>query len=262
MSSDSELEDGSLKDDVLRYGPLRYVDFAHNLHISAALIHAAEFNYSVPGVLVSVKVKDGSPFRIPLEVLVEDSDYFARALLRPPKEGNRDSIDIDISSKDFGIYVSVMYPATLCDTELTLHQVWPTVHDKLSVHHPWPQILLLWQLGHRFVNRKVMSMADAALNSRFHDYSASKWQGMYESKSEATLKARMLRLQNAFRLCQDKRLPFGPSFVTAASQAPPQVFAACVDELDDEVFKSKVTRAFALRFADSVSTAKKRRRDE
>lgn len=213
--------------------------------------------------MVSVKVKDGVPYNIPLEVLIEDSMYFHRALLwRPPGE-ELDPIDIDISSKDFGLYVSVMYPAVLCKTELTLQQVWPIIHDEgPHVHHPWLLILRLWQLGHRFENYKVMSIAEAELKSKVCDYSATEWQSKYEHRSEATLKKRMLMLQDAFRLCQDKRLPFGRLIVKAASQAPSEVFAACADDLDDEVFKSKVTRAFTLRFVDPASAAKKRRRDE
>lgn len=80
--------------------------------------------------MVSVKVKDGEAYHIPQDVLVEDSEYFTKALLRlprEPREGQMDSIDIDISSKDFGLYVSVMYPAALCQTELPLQEVWPMI---------------------------------------------------------------------------------------------------------------------------------------
>lgn len=264
-SVDSELSSSSIGEDyTLRYGPLRQVTSTSKSKTYTRLFFEAEFDASTPGQMVSIKARDGAPYIIPLDVLLEDSRYFTRALFRWPPRKGQFSIDIDISSKDFGLYVSVMYPAALCQTELTLQQVWPIIdrEEGPHVHHPWPMILLLWELGDRFLNGKVTSIAEAELNSKLCDYSATAWQSMYEHRSEATLKKRMLRLQNAFRLCQDKRLPFGPSFAKAASQAPRQVLAACADDLDNEVFKSEVRGAFASRFADRVSTAKKRRRGE
>lgn len=177
-------------------------------------------------------------------------------------EGQTNSIDLDdISVKDFGLYVSVMYPLALHRAHMTLQDVWSLDFGRDS-HHPWPRILLLWQLGDRFLNEHVKEIAEKELFAKGRGFSVPNWQRMYEHRSEASLKTKMLELQDAFRLCLDNGQPFERSFVTAASNAPPQVFAACVDDLQDDLFRSEVTKAFALRFADLASTAKKRRREE
>lgn len=213
--------------------------------------------------MVSVKVKGGHTFCIHKDVLTEQSEYFARAVDGPSSEGQTNSIDLDdISVKDFGLYVSVMYPLALQRADMTLQDVWPLDTGRDPVHHPWPRILLLWQLGDRFLNEFVKDIAEVEIHAKGRGYSVSLWQRLYERRSEATLKAKMLELQDAFRLCLDNDYPFERSFVTAASNAPPQVFAACVDDLNDDLFRSEVTKAFALRFADPASTAKKRRREE
>ncbi|KAK7711931.1 hypothetical protein SLS64_005202 [Diaporthe eres] len=262
--SDSEVSDSSIGEDyTIRYGPLRYVNFAHGLHSPIVYYFEAEFIASIPSPTVKVKVKDGATFDISEDVLVEDSEYFFRALLGRPGKGPVDSIDLDdISSRDFGLYVSVMYPLVLCKTELNLQQVWPLDPDGGPAHHPWSLLLLLWKLGVRFLNENVKSIAKDELSAKLKEYSASNWNRMYKQRSEASLKAKMLRLQNAFRYCRDNGIPFEKSFVKAASRASLQVFEACVADLDDEVFRSEVTKAFALRFADQESTAKKRRREE
>lgn len=238
MSSDSELEDSTSESgllDEVGYGPL-----------------------CAPGEMVSVKVKGGHTFCIHRHVLTEQSDYFARAV-----DGLfSDSIDLDdISVEDFGLYVSVMYPLALHRADMRLQDVW-SLDACRDPHYPWPQILLLWQLGDRFLNEFVKDIAEVEIHAKGRGFSVSHWQRMYERKSEASLKAKMLELQDAFRLCLENGQPFERSFVTAASNAPPQVFAACVDDLQDDLFRSEVTKAFALRFADPASTAQKRRREE
>lgn len=224
----------------------------------------AKLQASVPGQMVSIKVQDGETFCIHKDVLVEDSDYFANALDGPFSEGQPNLIDLDdISAKDFGLYVTLIYASTVHGNELVrLQEVWPLDVESGLLHHPWPLILLIWQLGDRFLNDNIKSIAEDELRSNVHNYSVRKWQSMYKHRSEATLRAKMLRLQDAFRLCRDSGQPFERTFVEAASNAPPQVIAACVDDLHDDLFRSEVTKAFALRFANPASTARKRRGKE
>lgn len=217
----------------------------------------------MPSQMISVKVQGGETFCIHKDVLIEQSDYFAKALDGPFSEGQTDSIDLDdIPASDFGLYVSVMYASALNRADLALQDLWPLDADDGLVRHGWPLILLLWQLGDRFLNQDVISIAEGELHAKVCVYSVRNWQKMYERRSEATLKARMIRLQDAYRLCRDNGQPFERTFIEAASNAPPQVIAECVDDLEDDVFRSEVTKAFALRFADPASTDRKRRRDE
>lgn len=213
--------------------------------------------------MVSIKVKGGHTFCLHKDVLIEQSDTFAQVLDGPFSEGQTISIDLDdISVQEFGDYVSVMYPLALHRGHMTLQDVWPLERGRDPLHHPWPRILLLWQLGDRFRNDRVRDIAEEELHAKGRGYSVRNWQRMYERRSEASLKAKMLDLQDGFRMCIDNGHPFEWSFVTAASNAPPQVFAACVDDLQDDFFRSEVTKAFAMRFADPASTIKKRRREE
>ena len=217
----------------------------------------------MPTQMITIKVKEGETFCIHKNVLVQHSEYFKKALDGPFIEGQTNLINLDdIPAHDFGLYVGTIYPLALSRSELELQNIWPIQNPENHPQHPWKPILLLWQMGDRFLNVKVMSIAKAELAAKLSAYSVCEWKMRYEHTSEASCRHRMLRLQYAFRLCQDGGQPFEQSLVTAASNAPPQVFAACVDDLENDVFKSQVTKAFALRFADPVSTAKKRKRDE
>lgn len=210
-----------------------------------------------------IKVKDRKTFCIHKNILVQGSEYFKKALDGPFTEGQTNLIDLDdIPAGDFGLYVSAIYPLALSRSKLALQDILPLDNPGSRSHHTWRPILILWQMGDRFLNPKVMSIARAELDAKLSTYSVSEWKMIYERSSEASWRPRVHRLQNAFGLCQDGGQPFGQSLVTAASNAPPQVFAACVDDLENDVFKSQVTKAFALRFADPVSTARKRRREE
>lgn len=243
------------------FGALRYASLGLVQTIVVRYLFEANPKVSMPCQMISVKVKEGQKFCIHKEVLTEQSAYFEGALDGPFMEGQTNSISLDdIPAMHFGLYVTVMYASVLHRTDMTLQDVWP-LYKGDEAHHPWRRILLLWQLADRFLNENVKSIAEEELHAKGLGYSVRNWQKMYERTSEASLKARMLRLQDAFRQCEEDGQPFQESFITAASNAPPQVFSACVDDLDDD-FRSEVTKAFALRFADPASTAKKRRREE
>lgn len=217
----------------------------------------------MPGQMVSVKVQGGESFCIHKDVLIKQSVYFAKALDGPFREGQTNSIDLDdISAKDFGLYVRVMYASVVHRNCQTLRDVWPLDVGNGPLHHPWPMILLIWQLGDRFLNHDVTTIAECELREKGRGFSVYNWRRMYEHRSKASLKATMLELQDGFRHSRDNGQPFEQQFVRAAGNAPPQVIAACVDYLQDDLFKSEVTKAFALRFADPVSTARNRQRNE
>lgn len=138
-----------------------------------------------------------------------------------------------------------------------MRDIWPIDQPSNSAYHPWPLILRLWMMGDRFKNEKITDIAAFELHAKILEHSIEDWQMIYEAESDADLKARMLGLQSAFQFCNDNGLKFKQWFVAAAKNAPPQVFAEIVDELQG-IFKSKVTKAFALRFADYEAMARKR----
>lgn len=198
-------------------------------------------------------------FHLHKDVLTNDSAYFKAALDGPFFEGQAQSIDLDdIEAAHFGLYVSLAYPTALSMKAVSLRDVW-TLENTTKCS--WTDLLRLWQLADRFLNSKIVAVAQAELNERFIELSVDRWLSRYQNKAWPYIKKYVSDLNCAFRLCQDENLPFQDKYVTGLSHCPPQVFAECVEELDDD-FRSAVTKAFALRLADPLLTARKRMRDE
>lgn len=207
--------------------------------------------------MISIKVKTGKTFCIHKNVLIQDSAYFRRALDGPFSESRTNSIDLDdIPAKHFGLYVSVIYSLALKRTDFTLLDVWQHPEKRFIC-----SILTLWRLGDRFLNDKVTTMAKTELHTQLVEYSIDAWKRRYENQSEANVRLRAGVLQKAFQICEEYGLPFKEKFVTAASNAPPQVFAELVDGMQG-LFGSEVTKAFALRFADNGLIPKRRWEDK
>ncbi|KAJ0117716.1 hypothetical protein J7T55_001916 [Diaporthe amygdali] len=217
----------------------------------------------MPGQMISINVKGGDAFCIHKDVLIRGSQYFMEALGGPFGGGQTNTIHLDdVSPDDFGLYVGAMYPLVLCKNSLEMHDIWPVDTQGMSKYHPWAMILTLWHMGDRFRDRGVLEMASAELVEKLGELSVQFWQDLCERSSEADLKALMLNLQTMFRKCKEEGWPFWPGFVAAASNAPPEIFAMCVEDLDDEVFRLELTKAFAWRHAELESTIKQSRIDE
>ncbi|ROW09023.1 hypothetical protein VMCG_02857 [Cytospora schulzeri] len=212
-----------------------------------------------PVSIVSITVKGGQTFHLHKDILTKDSAYFQRALDGPFIEGQTQSIDLDdIEPKHFGLYASLVYPTSVVTGTVRLSDVWTL---RTMTKWFWTDLLRLWQLADRFLNSKIKEIAKSALFERFEGLSARRWLSRYNNKSWSYIKNFVSELNWAFRLCKEECLPFERNFVTGLSNCVPQVFAECLELLDDD-FKTKATVTFALRHSDPAVTAKKRARDK
>lgn len=207
--------------------------------------------YSSPTPIVTISVMDGVKFYVHKTIMTENSEYFAKALNGPFLEGSTQSIDLDdVLPGLFGRYVNTMYLAVL--SPLTA-EIAPYNVESCKCHTSQLQNCLRhWQLADRFLDSKMMAIAEKSINFISGDHlSVDRWTEDYIQNDEHLERfwARFVNLQSAFYLCKEESIPFQEHMVTALANCPAQVFAEHVERLE-EGFRTAVTKAFALPHVD------------
>ncbi|OAA53767.1 BTB/POZ fold protein [Niveomyces insectorum RCEF 264] len=222
---------------------------------------------------IATIVVRGRAFAIHAELLCKHSDYFARALRGGFAEAQTQRIELDsgagsgngdgdgdgdgdggdISVEDMGLWVDLLYrwhfhrPDTFV---LRKEETGGTLSTK--------QILTLWKLSDRFLHKPLARLAEESLQHRLSLYSTEQWRKLYRTRPASDIRARVSRLQDAYRFCTEQGLPFADAVVHACANCPAQVYAECVDLLDAD-FMAMVSRRMILAHADSSLVSKDQR---
>ncbi|EFW98453.1 hypothetical protein CMQ_4305 [Grosmannia clavigera kw1407] len=208
-----------------------------------------------PQAMATVVVR-GQEFWLHAELLCRQSDYFAGALRGGFTEASTQRVELDgddMTADDFGLWADMLY-------RVHFHRVGSFVLRKeetggsLSTR----QILTLWQLSDRFLHRPLAALTKESLHHRLGLYSVEQWRRLYRSRPATDIRARVGRLQDAYRQCVEHGLPFGDDIVVACANCPPQVYADCIDLLDAD-FMALVSRRMILAHADDSLLSKDER---
>lgn len=120
-------------------------------------------------------------------------------------------------------------------------------------------LLTLWQLSGRFLDMRLREIVEESMDTHWKKMSIEGWSRSYLARPNDVLKDRILRLQEAYKLCKKRSIPFEKQIITACANCPPQIFAEVITCLDIEAgFQAEVVRNFALRHADLELTRKRK----
>ncbi|CAK7265668.1 hypothetical protein SEPCBS119000_001630 [Sporothrix epigloea] len=207
------------------------------------------FRKPLPMATVAI---NGSEFFIHADLLCEHSDYFSRCLRGSFAEAKKQRIEIndDISVDDFGLWVDMLYRLHFHRPETFLLRKEET-GGALSTM----QILVLWKLSDRFLHQPLAGIACESLLHRLSLYSVEQWRKLYRTRPATDIRARVRRLQEAYRYCCDQDLPFINEIVTACANCPAQVYAECAPLLEVD-FMMLVSQRMIMAHADSQLVSK------
>lgn len=181
---------------------------------------------------------EGKAFKVHKALLVKDSDYFERALNGPFIEGQTQTIDLgaDDLHEHFGIYVDVLYHSHFNEKY--------AFRPEREPDSPMHQILWLWRMSDRFLNKHLLKIAEDSFSWCIDKYTTLCWETYYESPSftDDKLFESLRDLQDAERFCVRYNLPQEVAIVSAAANAPKQLLGKHHDELHAE-FRTKVMKA-------------------
>lgn len=198
----------------------------------------------------------GKEFFVHADLLCRNSEYFTRCLRGGFAEAETQRVvldDDDVTVEDFGLWVDLLYrhhfqkPDTFV---LRKEETGGTLSTK--------QILTLWKLSDRFMNRTLAALAEESLQHRLSLYSVEQWRKLYRTRPSADIKSRVSRLQDAYRYCCDQQLPFVEDIVIACANCPPQVYGDCVPLLEPD-FMMLVSKRMILAQADNQLISKEQR---
>lgn len=198
----------------------------------------------------------GREFCLHAELLCRQSDYFARALRGGFAEATTQRVELDgddVAPEDFGLWADLLYRAHFHRPGTFVLRKEET-GGSLSTR----QILTLWQLSDRFLHRPLAALAEESLQHRLGLYSVEQWRRLYRSRSASDIRARVGRLQDAYRQCVEHGLPFGDAVVAACANCPARVYADCIDLLDAD-FMALVSCRMILAHADESLMSKDER---
>lgn len=210
---------------------------------------------SAPQAVVKINVK-GKAFIVQKALLVKDSRYFEVALNGPFAEAQTQTIDLgdDIRPIQFGIYVDVLYrsyvvsryefrPPLLDLNTAAFHTESTQAFGSLS------QVLWLWRLSDRFLNDRLVKIAEDAFNWCASWYTVSKWEEKYANRkfTDKRLFDQITTLERAYHHCVQYNLPQKDEIVQCAANMPLQLFTKHHHELGDD-FRTAVTMRVMKRF--------------
>lgn len=199
---------------------------------------------------------EGKAFTVHKVLLVKDSDYFEKALNGPFVEAQTRTINLgdDISSAQFGVYVDVLYRSYVDKGYkfrpgvLDLHKAAFYTEPKQKVG-PRSQILWLWRLSDRFLNKRLLEIAEVSFKWFIRNFTVLKWEAMYTGRghTDHQLLSRITSLQDAYQHCVEHDLPQMDEIVRCTANMPLQLFTKHYDDLDDD-FRTVVMKQLMKRF--------------
>ncbi|KAL1897047.1 hypothetical protein Sste5346_004252 [Sporothrix stenoceras] len=205
---------------------------------------------------VATIVINGREFFIHANLLCKHSDYFTRCLRGGFAEAETQRVEIndeDISAEDFGLWVDLLYRSHFQKPDSFVLRKEETGGTLSTM-----QILTLWKLSDRFMNRVLAQMAEESLQHRLSLYSVEQWRKLYRTRPSSDIRSRVSRLQDAYRYCVDQELPFVNDIVNACANSPPQVYAECASLLEVD-FMLLVSQRMIMDHADSALISKDQR---
>lgn len=211
--------------------------------------------HSTPLPVATIAI-NGSEFFVHANLLCKESEYFACCLRGSFAEASTQRIEVndeDLAAEDFGLWVDLLYrvhfqrPGTFV---LRKEETGGTLSTM--------QILVLWRLSDRFMHAPMAALAEESLRHRLSLYSVDQWRKLYRTRSAAEIKARVGRLQDAYRYCCDKNLPFGNDLVAACANCPAQVYSVCAPMLEAD-FMMLVSEKMIMAHADTQLVSKDER---
>ncbi|CAK7263906.1 hypothetical protein SEPCBS57363_000810 [Sporothrix epigloea] len=200
---------------------------------------------------------NGSEFHIHADLLCKHSDYFSRCLRGNFAEAETQRIEIDgdeISVDDFGLWVDLLYRSHFQKAETFVLRKESTGGTLSTM-----QILTLWKLSDRFLHKPLADLASESLLHRLSLYSVEQWRKLYRTRPASDIRARVSRLQVAYRYCCDQELPFIDDIVTACANCPAQVYAECASLLEVD-FMMLVSQRMIMAHADRQLVSKDQQR--
>lgn len=173
-------------------------------------------------------------------LLIKDSPYFASALEGPFIEGQTQTIDLgdDISAGDFGTYVDVLFHS-YCNAKYIFK---PTRRAPGGTN--FSESLCLWRLSNRFLNSKLIAIADKALAKDLNGYTVEYWEEIYKSRSwsNESLLGLVLAFQKGDAYCREFHIPQKDKLVNAVANMPSTLFIQMYDRMREDFRKVVVTR--------------------
>lgn len=200
---------------------------------------------------------NGSEFYLHADLLCEHSDYFSRCLRGSFAEAETQRIEFngdEISVDDFGLWVDLLYRSHFQKAETFVLRKESTGGTLSTM-----QILTLWKLSDRFMHKPLAALASESLLHRLSLYSVEQWRKLYRTRPASDIRARVSRLQVAYRYCCDQELPFINDIVTACANCPAQVYAECASLLEVD-FMMLVSQRMIMAHADRQLVSKDQQR--
>ena len=202
-----------------------------------------------PMEIANIKAGDHE-FLVHKELLTRDSKYFQAALDGGFLEAKSQRIELqDVLPADLGFYIDILY-RHFFNKDFILRK--EHTGGSLSTK----QILAFWQIADRFINEPLTMLAMDSLNHRLSLYSEFQWKKLYEKRSKEDLEGRMQRLQDAYNQCVDNGIPFEDHIVSAAANAPVQVYCDTAELMEPD-FMALVSKKMMMRHADLTLTKKR-----
>ncbi|KIH92752.1 hypothetical protein SPBR_02518 [Sporothrix brasiliensis 5110] len=211
--------------------------------------------FRMPLSIATIMV-NGREFFIHANLLCKESDYFTRCLRGGFAEAETQRIEIndeDVSVEDFGLWVDLLYRSHFQKPEKFLLRKEETGGTLSTM-----QILTLWKLSDRFMNRTLAAMAEESLHHRLSLYSVEQWRKLYRTRPSSDIKSRVSRLQDAYHYCCDQELPFVNDIVAACANCPAQVYADCASLFEVD-FMMLVSQRMIMAHADNQLVSKDQR---
>ncbi|ERT01290.1 hypothetical protein HMPREF1624_02532 [Sporothrix schenckii ATCC 58251] len=205
---------------------------------------------------IATIVVSGREFFIHANLLCKESDYFTRCLRGGFAEAETQRIEIndeDVSVEDFGLWVDLLYRSHFQKPETFLLRKEETGGTLSTM-----QILTLWKLSDRFMNRTLAAMAEESLHHRLSLYSVEQWRKLYRTRPSSDIRSRVSRLQDAYHYCCDQELPFVDDIVAACANCPAQVYADCASLFEVD-FMMLVSQRMIMAHADNQLVSKDQR---
>ena len=198
----------------------------------------------------------GAQFAVHAELLCRESSYFVGCLRGGFAEAETQTVEIDdedISAEDFGLWVDLLYRVHFNKPGAFVLRKEETGGTLSTM-----QLLTLWKLSDRFLNKPLAAIVEESLQHRLGLYSVEQWRKLYRTRPTQDIKSRVSRLQDAYRYCCEQSLPFANAIVNACANCPAQVYDSSVAILDKE-FMEQVSRRMIMAHADNSLLSKEQR---
>lgn len=211
--------------------------------------------FRAPLAVATVSVH-GSNYTVHSDLLCRESEYFKGCLRGSFSEAETQTVvidDEDISVDDFGLWVDLLYRVYFSKPGAFVLR-----KEEMGGTLSTMQLLTLWKLSDRFLNKPLAAIVHESLQHRLGLYSVQQWRKLYRTRPAQDIKSRVSRLQDAYRYCCEQSLPFTDDIVDACANCPPQVYDSSVAILDKE-FMEQVSRRMIMAHADNSLLSKEQR---